>query len=33
VQAHYPIAGEFVEDGQLLALHVPPGKFPKNGSS
>jgi secreted PhoX family phosphatase len=26
VQAHYPIAGELVEGGQLLALHVPPGK-------
>jgi hypothetical protein len=32
VQAHYPIAGELVEGGQLLALHVPPGEFPKNGS-
>jgi secreted PhoX family phosphatase len=29
VQAHYPIAGELVEGGQLLAMHVPPGKFPK----
>jgi hypothetical protein len=26
VQAHYPIAGELVEGGQLFALHVPPGK-------
>jgi hypothetical protein len=26
VQAHCPIAGELVEGGQLLALHVPPGK-------
>jgi hypothetical protein len=26
VQAHYPIAGELVEGGQLIALHVPPGK-------
>ena len=26
VQAHYAIAGELVEGGQLLALHVPPGK-------
>jgi hypothetical protein len=26
VQAHYPIAGELVEGGQLLALHIPPGK-------
>jgi hypothetical protein len=26
VQAHYPIPGELVEGGQLLALHVPPGK-------
>jgi len=26
VQAHYSIAGELVEGGQLLALHVPPGK-------
>jgi hypothetical protein len=32
VQAHYAIAGEVVEGGQLLALHVPPGKFPKNGN-
>jgi hypothetical protein len=27
LQAHYPISGELVEGGQLLALHVPPGKF------
>jgi len=26
VQAHYSIAGELVEGGQLLALHYPPGK-------
>jgi Bacterial protein of unknown function (DUF839) len=26
VQAHYAIGGELVEGGQLLALHVPPGK-------
>lgn len=26
VQAHYPIAGELVEGGQLLALHIPIGK-------
>ena len=26
VQAHYAIAGELVEGGQLLALHIPPGK-------
>jgi hypothetical protein len=26
VQAHYSITGELVEGGQLLALHVPPGK-------
>lgn len=26
VQAHYPISGELVEGGQLLALHFPPGK-------
>lgn len=25
VQAHYSIAGELVEGGQLLALHYPPG--------
>ena len=28
VQAHYPLPGELVEGGQLLAMHVPPGKFP-----
>ncbi len=33
VQAHYPLGGELVEGGQLVALHVPPGKFPKNGAS
>ena len=27
VQAHYPIAGELVQGGQLLALQIPPGKF------
>ena len=27
VQAHYNIAGEVVQGGQLLQLHVPPGKF------
>jgi Alkaline phosphatase PhoX len=26
VQAHYPLGGELVEGGQLLALHIPPGK-------
>jgi hypothetical protein len=26
VQAHYPLPGELVEGGQLLAVHVPPGK-------
>jgi hypothetical protein len=26
-QAHYAISGELVQGGQLLALHVPPGKF------
>ena len=26
VQAHYAIAGELVQGGQLLAMHVPPGK-------
>ena len=26
VQAHYAISGELVEGGQLLALHIPPGK-------
>ena len=25
-QAHYPIPGALVEGGQLLAMHVPPGK-------
>lgn len=25
--AHYNIAGELVQGGQLLELHVPPGKF------
>jgi hypothetical protein len=29
VQAHYGIPGELVECGQLLAMHIPPGKFPK----
>jgi hypothetical protein len=30
VQAHYPFSDpEIVEGGQLLAMHVPPGKFPK----
>jgi Bacterial protein of unknown function (DUF839) len=30
VQAHYPNAdAELVEGGQLLAMHVPPGKFPQ----
>jgi hypothetical protein len=27
VQAHYAISGELVEGGQLLAMHIPPGKF------
>jgi hypothetical protein len=27
VQAHYTITGELVQGGQLLAIHVPPGKF------
>ncbi len=27
VQAHYNIAGELVQGGQLLQLHVPPGRF------
>ena len=27
VQAHYAISGELVQGGQLLAMHVPPGKF------
>jgi hypothetical protein len=26
VQAHYAIAGELVQGGQLLAMHIPPGK-------
>jgi hypothetical protein len=26
VQAHYSLAGELVEGGQLLALHYPPGR-------
>jgi Alkaline phosphatase PhoX len=26
VQAHYPISGELVQGGQLLKMHVPPGK-------
>lgn len=26
VQAHYPLTGELVEGGQLLAIHVPPGR-------
>jgi hypothetical protein len=26
VQAHYPIAGELVQGGQLLAMQIPPGK-------
>ena len=30
VQAHYALPGELVEGGQLLALHVPPGKFPQS---
>jgi len=30
-QAHYPTDEELVEGGQLLAVHVPPGKFPKHG--
>ena len=28
VQAHYGIPGELVEGGQLLALHVPYGRYP-----
>ena len=28
-QAHYTIPGELVEGGQYLALHVPPGKYPR----
>jgi hypothetical protein len=31
VQAHYAKEEALVEGGQLLALHVPPGKFPKRG--
>ena len=27
VQAHYANGSELVEGGQLLAMHVPPGKF------
>jgi hypothetical protein len=27
VQAHYSLDSELVQGGQLLALHVPPGKF------
>jgi hypothetical protein len=27
VQAHYPISGELVQGGQLLAMNIPPGKF------
>jgi hypothetical protein len=26
VQAHYTIPGELVQGGQLLTLHLPPGK-------
>jgi hypothetical protein len=26
VQAHYSFAGELVEGGQLIAMHIPPGK-------
>jgi Bacterial protein of unknown function (DUF839) len=29
VQAHYAIPGELVEGGQYLALHLPPGKYPR----
>jgi hypothetical protein len=29
VQAHYPIPGELVEGGQYVALHAPPGKYPR----
>jgi Alkaline phosphatase PhoX len=32
VQAHFQLGGELVEGGQLLAMHVPPGKFPAAGS-
>jgi Bacterial protein of unknown function (DUF839) len=32
IQAHYPNPDpELVEGGQLLAMHVPAGKFPKHG--
>ena len=31
VQAHYALGGELVEGGQLLAIHIPPGKLPENG--
>jgi hypothetical protein len=27
VQAHYSISGELVQGGQLLEMHVPPGRF------
>jgi hypothetical protein len=27
VQAHYAINGEVVQGGQLIAMHIPPGKF------
>jgi len=27
VQAHYSISGELVQGGQLLAMHIPPGKI------
>jgi hypothetical protein len=27
VQAHYAIPSELVEAGQLIAMHVPPGKY------
>lgn len=27
VQAHYPNGTALVEGGQLLAMHIPPGKF------
>ena len=32
VQAHFSVGGEIVEGGQLLALHVPPGKFGKSNA-
>jgi len=33
IQAHYPNADpELVEGGQLLAVHIPPGKLPQPGS-